>query len=340
MKTFFVALLLLPLAQNGASAQTAAGDPAAGKAYWERDAPRITACRNCHGQQGQGAFGPDLAGRGLSAAQVKQAVRKPWGIMPAFVESQMSDQDAADLAAYFATLPKVAELGKWRFEPAAGAPPGQAAMINIGCGQCHGVNLDGPRGNLGAVNADFDYFANLVYNHTTALPQHRASLGVNATNIDMGNYSRARLSEDMLRQIYFWARDEIGFRVPMTGVLGKGEAGPGGVTYPLTVSNGGLQGKGVIAEGLTVTLQIPADTQVVAATGTGYQGVHTDEKAKANLAVWKLPRSAPKDQERITITLSKAPTAADNLRGNIRWSKPAPKDGPSIDVVNVAPAPL
>ena len=59
---------------------------------------------------------------GLSAAEVKQAVRKPWGIMPAFVESQLSDQDAADLAAYFATLPKVAELGKWRFEPAAGAP--------------------------------------------------------------------------------------------------------------------------------------------------------------------------------------------------------------------------
>jgi cytochrome c553 len=340
MNRVFVALLLLPLVQSGASAQTAAGDPAAGKAYWERDAPRITACRNCHGQQGQGAFGPDLAGRGLNAAEVKQAVRKPWGIMPAFVESQMSDQDAADLAAYFATLPKVAEPGKWRFEPPAGAPPGQATLINIGCGQCHGVNLDGPRGNLGAVNADFDYFANLVYNHTTALPQHRALIGVNATNIDMGNYSRTRLSEETLRQIYFWARDEIGFRVPMTGVLGKGETGPSGVTYPLTVGNGGLQGKGVIAEGVIVTLQIPADTQVVAATGTGYQGVHTDENAKANLAVWRLPRSAPKDQEHITITLSKAPTAADNLRGSIRWTKPAPKDGPSPDVVNIAPAPL
>ena len=245
MNRVFVALLLLPLAQSGVSAQTAAGDPAAGKAYWERDAPRITACRNCHGQQGQGAFGPDLAGRGLNAAEVKQAVRKPWGIMPAFVESQMSDQDAADLAAYFATLPKVAEPGKWRFEPAAGAPPGQATLINIGCGQCHGVNLDGPRGNLGAVNADFDYFANLVYNHTTALPQHRALIGVNATNIDMGNYSRTRLSEETLRQIYFWARDEIGFRVPMTGVLGKGEPGPSGVTYTLMVTNGGLAGKGV-----------------------------------------------------------------------------------------------
>src|SRR3974390_167953 len=150
MKRILTALLLLPLAQLGASAQTA-GDPTAGKAYWERDVPNATACRNCHGTQGQGAFGPDLAGRGLNAAQLLRAVRKPWGIMPAFVESQLSEQQAADLAAYFASLPKVAEPGKWRFEAPAGAPPGQAAMINIGCGQCHGPTLDGPRGNLGAV---------------------------------------------------------------------------------------------------------------------------------------------------------------------------------------------
>jgi cytochrome c553 len=339
MKRLFAAMLVLPLAQSAATAQTA-GDPAAGKAYWDREAPAATACRNCHGLQGQGGFGPDLAGRGLSAAQVKQAVRKPWGIMPAFVESQMSDQQAADLAAYFATLPKVAELGKWRFEAPAGAPPGQATMINIGCGQCHGVNLDGPRGNMGAVNADFDYFANLVYNHTTALPQHRVVLGNNATNLDMGNYARTRLSEGMLREIYFWARDEIGFRVPMQGRIAKGETGPSGITYAVTVVNGGLAGKGVIAEGLTVTLNIPADSQVVAATGAGYQGVHADEKAKANVAVWKLPRSAPKDEEKLTITLTKAGTAADNLKGNIRWTKPAPKDGPSPDVINIAPAPL
>ena len=55
------------------------------------------------------------------------------------------------------------------------------------------------------------------------------------------------------------------------------------MAYPLTVTSVGLAGKGVIAEGLTVTLQIPADAQVVAATGTGYQGVHADDKAKAVL---------------------------------------------------------
>jgi len=260
--------------------------------------------------------------------------------MPAFVESQLSDQDAADLAAYFASLPKVAEPGKWRFEVPAGAPPGQENLINIGCGQCHGPTFNGPRNNIGAIDMDFDYFANLVYNHTTAMPQYRALVGNNATNLDMGNYSRARLSVGTLRSIYFWARDEIGPRVPLTGVLSKGETGPSGVTYTLAVSNGGLQGKGLIAEGVTVSLNVPADTTVVAATGTGYQGVRTDDKTKASVAVWQLPRSAPKDQERITITLSKAATAAANLRGEIRWAKPAPKTGPSQDVAAIAPAPL
>src|SRR5215468_11755062 len=168
MKKLALALLALPLAQSGVSAQTA-GSAAAGKAYWERAAPRATACRNCHGDAGEGAFGPDLAGRGLNAAQVARAVHQPWGIMPAFVESQLSDQDAADLAAYFASLPKVAEPGKWRFEVPAGAPPGQANLINVGCAQCHGPTFNGPRNNIGAIDMDFDYFANLVYNHTTAM---------------------------------------------------------------------------------------------------------------------------------------------------------------------------
>jgi cytochrome c553 len=335
MKKLILALLVLPFMPNVAAAQ---GDAAAGKAYWDRVAPRATACRNCHGEQAQGAFGPDLAGRGLNVAQVIRAVREPWGIMPAFVESQLNDKDAADLTAYFASMPKPAAPGKWRFEVPNGAPPGQAAMLNVGCGQCHGPILQGPRGNMGAVNADFDYFANLVYNHTTAMPQHRAVLGQNATNLDMGNYSRARLTAGQLRQIYFWMRDEIGFRVPLAGALAKGEAGPSGVTYGLTVSNNGLQGKGLIAEGVTVSLVVPKDTTVVAATGAGYQGANTTNNVTT--ATWQLPRSAPKDQEKLSITLSKAATAADNLRGTIRWAKPAPKTGPSADVVAIAAAPL
>jgi hypothetical protein len=65
-----------------------------------------------------------------------------------------------------------------------------------------------------------------------------------------------------------------------------------------------------------------------------------DDKTKASMAARQLPRSAPKDQERITVTLSKATTSAANLRGQIRWAKPVPQTGPSQEVVNIAPAPL
>jgi hypothetical protein len=58
-------------------------------------------------------------------------------------------------------------------------------------------------------------------------------------------------------------------------------------------------GQGRDAEGLTINRAIPPDATVVAAIGTGYQGVHTDEKTKATVATRKLPRSAPKDQEKL-----------------------------------------
>ena len=147
-------------------------------------------------------------------------------------------------------------------------------MINMGCGQCHGATFNGPRANMGLYNMDFEYFSNLVYNHTTAMPQYRATIGNPGTNLDMGNFNRARLTAGTLRQIYYWARDEIGVRAPIAVQIAKGEAGANGVTYPVTVTNNGMQGRGIVAEGLTVSLTIPADTTVVAATGTGYQGTH------------------------------------------------------------------
>jgi cytochrome c553 len=176
-----------------------AGDSLAGKAYWDRVAPRSTDCKYCHGLSGEGGFGPDLAGRGLNATQVAAAVRYPSRIMPAFIESQLSNKDAADLAAYFASLPKPAAPGKWRVEVPADAPPGQVTMITMGCGQCHGTTFNGPRANMGLYNMNFDYFSNLVYNHTTAMLQYRTEIGNNNTNLDMGNFSRARLTVEQLR---------------------------------------------------------------------------------------------------------------------------------------------
>jgi hypothetical protein len=71
----------------------------------------------------------------------------------------------------------------------------------MGCAQCHGTTFNGPAEQQGRG------LANLVYNHTTAMPQHRALLGQNATNLDMGNYSRARLSAgDLAIDLFLGAR--------------------------------------------------------------------------------------------------------------------------------------
>src|SRR5437868_10683258 len=150
MKNLAAALLLLPFLQSASLAQ--APDPAAAKSLWEGN---NLFCKNCHGKNGEGAFGPDLAGRGLSASQFRQAVRKPWGVMPAFVEDQISDAEITGLTAYFASLPKTNEPAAWRVPIAAEMPHGQQAYVAQGCAQCHGATFDMPRATFGGRNVDF-----------------------------------------------------------------------------------------------------------------------------------------------------------------------------------------
>ena len=346
MKKIKLALVLFPLLQAAAWAQNAAPDPAAGKALWEGN---DTFCKACHGKSGEGGFGPDLAGRGLSAAQFQQAVRKPWGVMPTFIDSQVSDAELANMTAYFAGLPKNPTPGPWRYPVTAGTPRGQQVLIGMGCGQCHGPTFDQPRASLGGTDADFETFKNLVYTHTSALPEFERSLrsgprpdntGRPPPRIHMGNYDPMRMPESQVREIYDWARDDIGFRPLLQGRFTAGAAGPQGATYTLNLANNGLKDKGLAAEGVTVDLVIPAGTTVAGATGDGYKGVHMDAQAKANVAEWQVARLAPKDMQSFTITLSKPGTEANNLKGTIRWAKPAPKTGPNLDVANIAPAPL
>src|SRR2546430_1448826 len=121
MKKVLLALLLIPMFAAVAAAQTApAGDPVAGKTLWDG---ATTSCENCHANNGEGGFGPDLAGRKLTFAQFNHAVQKPWGIMPSF--PQFNDKQVADLYAYMSSLPGVPAPAAWRFPLPAGAPKGQ-----------------------------------------------------------------------------------------------------------------------------------------------------------------------------------------------------------------------
>jgi cytochrome c553 len=79
----------------------AAGDPAAGKA-------KAAACAACHGANGQGvAPNPALAGKNadqmLQALQDYKSGKRNNAVMKAMTAS-LSDQDMANLAAYYASL--------------------------------------------------------------------------------------------------------------------------------------------------------------------------------------------------------------------------------------------
>jgi mono/diheme cytochrome c family protein len=339
MRKFLVAfvLLLFPLAQSNSVAQGgAAGDAAAGKALWDGNQ---TSCKNCHGAAAEGGFGPDLAGRKLSLARVTRAVRQPWGIMPAFLDTQLgyTDKGLADFVAYFDSLPAPAQPGKPRFELPAGATAGQVAVINaVGCAQCHTPTMDTPRKGAGEVNGDFEWFKRMVYDHTTTIAAQWTELGTPTAGraVRMGNYNPNRLPETTLRTIYDYMR-ELGIPLTVTARLDAGVPSTNGVTYTLVVENGGVPAKSLAAEDIAVSLIIPADTKVVSATGTGYQKVQHDEKAKADVAVWKISKLPAKAPQTLTITLSKAPT--DQLKGSLRWAKPSMKD-PEANVVNIASA--
>jgi cytochrome c553 len=340
MRALFVGLFLLqfPLQALAQQAPLApGGDAEKGKVLWQKT--EHIECRECHGDNGEGGFGPDLAGRNLTQAQFIHAVRKPWGIMPAFAESQISDRELVDLIKYFDSLPSVAEPGPWRRPVPAGASHGLTVATTAGCTQCHHPLFNNGRGAMGAIGANFEWFMAIVYAHPVAYPPTRARLGEPPyERLAMGSFSPTRLPEPMLRDIWTYIVD-LGFRAKMHGQLSAGVPSTTGVVYRLDVTNTGVAGTGLTAEDVTVTLAVPTGAKVVTATGAGYQGVRRDEQAKADVAVWGVSRMAPGDHQTYTLTLSQAGTARDNLRGTMRWTKPTVKTGPTDSEV-IAPAPL
>jgi mono/diheme cytochrome c family protein len=280
---------------SAARAQATGAD--AGKTFWNGSME----CRFCHGNNGEGGFAPDLAGRGLSAAQFKQAIRKPWGIMPAFSDSQVSDQDVENLVAYLNALPKATTLGEWKFPvPPNPTSTGQALFYSIGCAQCHQPAFAGPRTQLGAAGADFDYFKRLVYNHSTEMPEHQKRIGIPAAPLRMGNFNPLRVPEPTLMEIFKYVRDEMKFRASVRARVTPAAAGS--ASYTITVENTGLPGRGLAAEGLTISLDVPAG----ATGGVGTNGVEA--------------RGAPGGQQQTySVTFAKP---VETLRGTVRWAKP------------------
>ena len=340
MRTFLlvVFVLALPLAhagtraaQSGAAAPGAnapVGSAEAGKAHW---ALGNTSCRNCHGGDGEGSFAPPLAGRKLTYARFRNYVRNPLGRMPGYIESELTDQEIADMVAYFDTLPTSPKPLPWRTTLPAGAPRGQQLAVTvIGCAQCHGDTVPTPRHGAAEVTGDFEWFKHMVYEHTTAQREQWALLkgsqpvtpsaaGPPGRNrVRMGNYSRARLPEATLKEIWDWMTDMGPYLAPTRGRVTAGASGANGTTYTVEVENAGVKGKGVTMEDVTIALALPPGAKIVGTTGA-YEGVRHDEEAKSDVAVWRVSRMPAADRQTFTMTLAQ-PAAA--LRGTIRWAKP------------------
>jgi len=328
-----------------------------GKAFWQAQM-----CQYCHGVQAEGAWGPDLAGRGISQAQMIRALRQPYGLMPAYTETQVSDQTIANLLAYFSTLPRAEQFGPWRWQsPPPGAPEGQRLQSAFGCGQCHEPELAIPRRWVGGETktADFPFFEKQIYEHTVKYPTGR-----------MGNYSRERLPEMVLRVIYQFMLD-AGLRAPINASLKVGPSEGANTTYVLYVLNDGVAEKGIDAEEVTIFLKIPPGTKFVGATGTGFKGIRPlaqlgidpsiantpgrfdpspspklPERPKPDLsgdvAVWEVPRIAASETQVYTLTLSGPAADIYTVPGpgpagqvfkgfegsTVYWAKPGARMGP------------
>jgi len=250
--------------------------------------------------------------------------------MPAFVPSQLSDKEVQDMVAYWNTLPVAPAIGKWRNEAPADGPRAQQLAVNIiGCGQCHGATMSTPRHGAAAMSADFEWFKKQVYNHATAMPEQWKQLdgeGAPTTRgrVRMGNFSPKRLPESQLQEIWTWMND-LGMVVPLVARLTSGATSATGTTYTLNVENEGLKDKGVAAEDVTISLILPPGTKAVSATGTGYEGTKRDEKANADVAVWRLPKLVAHEHQDFTITLAGTPAGDAVPRGTVAYAKPTAK---------------
>lgn len=292
------------------------GDPVAGKQFWQ--SLQTSSCKNCHGIEGQGGFGPTLAGRGLTLEDFVRATTHP-ARMPEF--PQYSLQQLANFAAYFASLPPVEKPGAWRYPMPTEGGTGLQVAFAIGCPQCHGPVLDTPRHNAGAVNGDFEWFKTHVYHHTSVVRDHWARLELRSPPpyVRMGNYSPERLREPILREIWNWMTSE-GLLIPVTAGLTHPTQTAEGAVYTLTVLNQSLPREGPVAEDVTISVRLPAGASVVSTRGDGYVGIQRDAEAQARAAVWRVPRIEPTAMLTYGFTLTKAGTEDDDVHAAIRWT--------------------
>jgi mono/diheme cytochrome c family protein len=137
-----------------------------------------SACAGCHGSSAQGGSGPSLAGTSRPFASFQATVRRGARGMPAFSQTQVSDQM---LRAIYDWL---------QAQGGAEVPHTQPAVwTDALCGACHGANAEGASGPaLTGEGFSFDEFQRVVREGAEGMPAY-----------DVG-----RVSDADLRAMYDW----------------------------------------------------------------------------------------------------------------------------------------
>jgi uncharacterized repeat protein (TIGR01451 family) len=182
----------------------------------------------------------------------------------------------------------------------------------------------------------WEYFKACVYDHEKLVPDAR-----------MGTYSRARLPEPVVREIYNFAIS-LGTRARLVNELAPGVRSGDTVSYTLTVTNLGKK-HGMQPEDVSVELVLDQGVNVVRAMGNGYQGVQRHPLSGRDVAVWKVPTikvdepqdftlvvTGPRaDQALLTIARQApwSPTSgvlAPGVHSRVHWAKPTTREFPNM----------
>lgn len=218
-----------------AAAKPVGGDPAKGKAFAERE------CKGCHGTDGKGIAPaiPNLAAqreRYIFTALQEYKGRKRMHAALEEIATHMSESDARDLAAYYASLPPVRTGLK---QAALVSPYDQGKTLAAHCAKCHGE--DGNSTTPGIPNLAGQQPHYLVVAIQEYLDKERKAAAMHAVLPALKKADMESLA------LYFASQTPAQRSAPLFGDAAAGE--------PLTAVCGGCHGaKGLSFDASTPTL--------------------------------------------------------------------------------------
>jgi len=193
------AVITLPFLQCATAQGQRRGEGAAPAAnIGDGRAAFANTCSVCHGEQGEGAMGPKIAGTALTLADFLSRVRMGKGAMPPFDSATVPDAQAANIYEFLKSLPASSGASgvapnensargdpnstTVAFAPAApgNADRGKTLFMSDGCYECHGrvgqgaAQTQAPR--IGPAPIPVAAFAAYIRHPTNNMPPYSAKV--------------------------------------------------------------------------------------------------------------------------------------------------------------------